>query len=839
MSEFCHGSLFFNLFPMLDRFKTSLARVGLVTFLTVLVAFPVGAQSSGPFPDVGSDDPNVTAITFMKDNGVFEGYPDGTYQPDRVLNRAEQLKVYMLLHGLDPSASEYNNCFPDVKDEWFARFVCFAKEQGWVEGYPDGTFKPAQEVNKVEALKMLGEIQGWNMTNPSEPPFDDTPASEWYAKYVAFAKSANLLEIKSGNFSPSEGLTRGSTAEVLFRSLAVYALDEPAYSSDLNDEILAINVADLPEPDSMTPPPSGDAPEADYGDAPESGPAGYAGSYSSVQAAFPTLYDTANSSHPGAHALDSSMEWLGDDVSMEMDANDPNDPDGMENLDNNDAHDEGVTGLNIVLISIPPPATLTLNVTTTDDAPSTKRYINAIADLNMDGEWGGFAAGGEPEWIVKNQEVDVTAGETKAWTSDPFAYSNGWILTPTSWVRVVLSREPINASDWDGSGEFKYGEVEDYYVQLPDWDDGSGGSGGGPGGPGAGGRGLVWGKPAPTMTCPSKVTFPTDVDTVWFACQISNWGGNGDVKYDLWEIVAGVLVTPTTGTFNMPTAPPGFPPFGVVGNPTFKWFKATRGTTPSTWGYKVVGIDPESTVEDSIIDLGLMPGDLDEGYEAGNMSDIVSWAATLDDYYLFGDGYEGPLLVGATFLETDDANYDYHIQGIPHVRFPDGQSETLTYSWGSPSSCGFIDWDDETGLLDWTFDAADAAECMEDGLELTVNGESDSSSMDFFDVFADTESEPQNAPPVFEAIEPQWLNDMADDPHMYNLTVYATDPEDDPLTYTWMSVTCGVLDGGVDQQTAQWSYPKDDMAACSDAEVTVQVTDGENVVEDTLPIFSS
>lgn len=40
----------------------------------------------------------------------------------------------------------YENCFEDVEDEWFAPYVCYAKEKGWVTGYPDGTFKPENNV---------------------------------------------------------------------------------------------------------------------------------------------------------------------------------------------------------------------------------------------------------------------------------------------------------------------------------------------------------------------------------------------------------------------------------------------------------------------------------------------------------------------------------------------------------------------------------------------------------------------------------------------------------------------------------------------------------------------
>ena len=815
-----------------------LQRAGVVSLLLSMVAVSAQAQTTGPFPDVDSSHPQVQSIQFMKDSGVFEGYPDGTYQPDRVLNRAEQLKVYMLLHGLNPSADDYKNCFPDVGTEWFARFVCYAKSQRWVQGYPDGNFRPAQEVNKVEALKMLGEIQGWDLPTVSSAPFDDTPTGEWYTPYVQFAKDANLIVEKSGNFNPAEGLTRAMTAEVLFRSLAVYALGEEAgYDPTLDSQILAIDVSTLP-------PPTAHVAGPDFGDAPESGPAGYAGSYATVQASFPTLLNTDNVVNYGAHTLDSSMEWLGANVSIEDDADDlVNDSDGLMNLVNNDAFDDGVKGLNVSLVSIPPPATLTFDVSVANGAPQVPRYVNAVVDLNMDGEWSGEAAGGEKEWVVKNMAVNVTPGTTKTFTSDPFAYSNGWILTPTSWMRVVVSREPIDEASfgvdgWDGSGQFEYGEVEDYYIQLPDWDDGNGGSGGGPGGPGAGGRGLVWGKPAPVMQCPPKVRFRKDSDVVWFACTIANYGGKGDAQFDLWEIVPGVAVTPVTGVLTLPTAPPGFPPFGVVGNPQFQWFKGEKGTTPSTWGYTVVGIDPESTVEDSVIDLGLVPGDLDEGYEAdADIDDLVAWTENLNDYFLFGGGHQGPMIVGATFSQMNDENYDYHIEAVPHVKWPEASSD-LAYVWSSPSACGNLDWDGVTGVADWTFSNEEAAECFEGSLELLVADGVHSNEVSFDGAFVDADF-PVNDPPAFTYSGMEKLTQDTDDPQEFIVEVFANDPEGDELTFNFLGVDCGTLSNAVDN-SVHWEFPLADFDSCSPSTLSVEVSDGEFTVEDTFdldPVF--
>lgn len=842
------------------NWRSLFAKTAMLSLLAGFFVMPAVAQTTdGPYPDVPADDPDVQEIIYMQEQGVFTGYPDGTFQPDRVLNRAEQLKVYMLIHGMDPDAAKYKNCFPDVKDEWFAKYICFAKAQGWVEGYPDGTFKPAQEVNRVEALKMLGQIQGWVMTEPTENPFTDTPFAEWYAKYVEYAKTAGLTVEKGGNFHPGSGLTRSETAVLLFKSLAVYALGEESYDKDLDDQILAIDV------DLIIPPVTMDddvvVAEAEYGDAPENGVAGYAGSYSTVEAAFPTLYSTVNSSYgPGAHALDSSQEWLGDpnagdSYSLEVDADDSADPDGVTNLTNTDDFDDGVTGLNVMLTQIPPPATLSVDVTVETGAPEVPRYLNAVIDLNMDGSWKGNAAGGEPEWIVKNYVVNVAPGSTESVTSDAFAYSNGMLLTPTSWMRVVLSRSPIDAGifgadGWDGSGEFDYGEVEDYYVQLPNWNLAGGGVGGGAGGPGAGGRGLIWGKPAPVMVCPSNVKFPKKANSVIFSCGIYNYGGTGDTTYNLWRISGLVDVWRTTRVVKMPTAPPGFfaagfpgGAVGVMGNPTREWFVATnRAGTPSTWNYKIEGVDSESTVSDSIVNLGLVAADKDKGYGAEDsytLDDFLFWSAEVDDTYLIDPEKSGPSIVDVAFFEMNDAAVgQHHYSVLADVRDVDTAEADLDFSWSSPANCGIMET--AGSQMDWYFTNADKDECLGNGLTLEVSDGINSISEDFFDIFVDldlAEAPAVNTAPVINGLEAVWLNAIVDDPHLYDLYLDASDADGDSLTYNWVSVTCGELTAGTDTAIARWEYPLADMEACGSATVTVEVSDGTDSDVEILSIF--
>lgn len=162
--------------------------------------------------------PNFDAIDYLYANEIVEGYPDGTFKADHYLTRAELMKILVLGADYDPSVEDYNNCFPDVTDEWFAPYVCFAEDMDWVEGYEDGNFKPGEMVLKVEAIKMLLEIFKVNIEPAIENPYVDLPMNEWYTPYILTAQNLGLLEEET-NYFPGYSITRGQVSENLYRVL--------------------------------------------------------------------------------------------------------------------------------------------------------------------------------------------------------------------------------------------------------------------------------------------------------------------------------------------------------------------------------------------------------------------------------------------------------------------------------------------------------------------------------------------------------------------------------------------------------------------------------------------
>src|SRR3989338_1514835 len=106
------------------------------------------------------------------------------------------------------------DCFPDVKEEWFAPYVCTAKRDGIIAGYPDGAFKPEQPISFVEAAKIL--IKAYDLSPEG--------GGEWYTPFVlalesgkAIPPSINALDRK---------ITLGEMAEMMWR-ISEKKMDQP------------------------------------------------------------------------------------------------------------------------------------------------------------------------------------------------------------------------------------------------------------------------------------------------------------------------------------------------------------------------------------------------------------------------------------------------------------------------------------------------------------------------------------------------------------------------------------------------------------------------------------
>lgn len=208
-----------------------------ITGAIALFSLIPSALAAG-FTDIPSTSPYFLSTTYLQEKGIISGYQDGTFKPFNQINRAELLKI--LVEGANiETTTPKTNCFPDVPfSQWYAPYICTAKDLGVINGYPDNTFRPEQPINKVEAMKMLGEIYQWDTLKAADVEiFSDTPIEEWYAPYIQYAKLKNLLPTSGDTYLPGNFITRGSISETLYRLIAITELKADKYSSSIADSI--------------------------------------------------------------------------------------------------------------------------------------------------------------------------------------------------------------------------------------------------------------------------------------------------------------------------------------------------------------------------------------------------------------------------------------------------------------------------------------------------------------------------------------------------------------------------------------------------------------------------
>ncbi len=185
------------------------------------------------FSDVDYKNKNANAIEYLRRERIIDGYPDGTFRPDAIIHRAELVKLIIAGQDIYPEPQNYNHCFSDVKDEWYAPYVCYAKEKKWITGYADGGFHPAQEVNFAEVLKIVQTAYGIPFNKM--PIYDVIPndqRNQWYTPYLNSAVEFNIVNSATNTTKIDEKMSRGKTSEILYRTIMV-SQNKENYSSTI------------------------------------------------------------------------------------------------------------------------------------------------------------------------------------------------------------------------------------------------------------------------------------------------------------------------------------------------------------------------------------------------------------------------------------------------------------------------------------------------------------------------------------------------------------------------------------------------------------------------------
>jgi len=150
---------------------------------------------------------------------LVEGYPDGTFKPDRPITRAEFAamldRVFQILGG---NASVV---LKDIEDNWAKESIEKLASAGVISGYPDGTFKPDQTITRQEMVVLLTRIV--NLDNlekdPAKGQFRDLDDA-YAAKVIRHAAQTGIVSGKgNGVFDPNGNATRAEALQIILNVL--------------------------------------------------------------------------------------------------------------------------------------------------------------------------------------------------------------------------------------------------------------------------------------------------------------------------------------------------------------------------------------------------------------------------------------------------------------------------------------------------------------------------------------------------------------------------------------------------------------------------------------------
>ena len=172
------------------------------------------------FTDVDNDYWASLQVSQLSTLGLINGYPNGKFKPEDYITRAELSTMLSKARNANPIGKPVS-LFKDLDvDHWANSFVNGSYALGLVTGYPDGKFEPNENITRAEGIALIARFDGIKIPEKiKKRPFSDIPISHWGAPAIAVAKEAGLLDyLKSNTFEDKKLLTRAETVEILSKT---------------------------------------------------------------------------------------------------------------------------------------------------------------------------------------------------------------------------------------------------------------------------------------------------------------------------------------------------------------------------------------------------------------------------------------------------------------------------------------------------------------------------------------------------------------------------------------------------------------------------------------------
>ena len=175
------------------------------------------------FSDLPSSHWAYDSVNVLTENFILNGYLDGTFKPDANITRGEFAKI--IVSATDTLDTSATSSFSDVSsNDWYYYYVSSAYKEGFITGYPDGTFRPNDYITRADICTIVSRALG-SPTNLSGAAFDDDMLIPSYAKIPVYAlvKLEIINGMGNGKFAPTANATRAQTAKIICKAFFVYS----------------------------------------------------------------------------------------------------------------------------------------------------------------------------------------------------------------------------------------------------------------------------------------------------------------------------------------------------------------------------------------------------------------------------------------------------------------------------------------------------------------------------------------------------------------------------------------------------------------------------------------
>jgi uncharacterized YkwD family protein len=175
-----------------------------------------GEAAGSPFDDVAGMTWAEESVSSLSQQGIINGYEDGTFKPNNNISRQEAA-VMMVRAVLSDKESGFQADYTDVDtDSFYYEAISAASDHDLFNGYPDGTFRPKENITRAESAKIL--VSAFDFTG-SETVFSDVRGHWAESDITALLAKGITTGYPDGTYKPGNSITRAEFAVLLDRSL--------------------------------------------------------------------------------------------------------------------------------------------------------------------------------------------------------------------------------------------------------------------------------------------------------------------------------------------------------------------------------------------------------------------------------------------------------------------------------------------------------------------------------------------------------------------------------------------------------------------------------------------